>query len=102
MKPAGTAVAPSYDYFPDNGCSIAPSCLNCPLPFCRYDDPAGYLSWQQKQRRAQIQAVLSKTPSRVKGQALVLELAAACGIGERQAWRFLAAAKVERLVTGLP
>jgi DNA invertase Pin-like site-specific DNA recombinase len=32
------------DYFPeeheyrDEGCDLFPSCLNCPLPCCRYDD----------------------------------------------------------------
>ena len=93
MKPKGTASAPIYDYFPDKGCSVAPSCLNCPLPFCRYDDPDGYISWRQKQRRAQVQTVLSKTPSRVDRQALVLELAAACRVGERQAWRLLRTAR---------
>jgi hypothetical protein len=26
----------------DTGCEVAPSCLNCPLPLCKYDDPWGY------------------------------------------------------------
>ncbi len=25
----------------DSGCSVAPRCLACPLPRCRYDDPGG-------------------------------------------------------------
>ena len=25
-------------YYRDDGCSIAPECLQCPLPQCRYDD----------------------------------------------------------------
>ena len=28
----------SYIY-PDRGCDLAPSCLSCPLPRCKYDDP---------------------------------------------------------------
>ena len=24
---------------PDTGCSVSPSCLCCPLPLCKYDDP---------------------------------------------------------------
>jgi len=32
-------------YYPDTGCEIAPSCLRCPLPQCKYDLPA------QSQRR---------------------------------------------------
>lgn len=27
------------DHWADTGCSLAPSCLNCPLPVCRYDLP---------------------------------------------------------------
>lgn len=25
--------------YPDDGCDIAPSCLNCPLPVCKWDYP---------------------------------------------------------------
>lgn len=27
------------DIYADHGCSVAPSCLNCPLPVCKYDAP---------------------------------------------------------------
>lgn len=27
---------------PDTGCDVAPRCLACPLPMCRYDDPAWF------------------------------------------------------------
>ena len=30
------------DHYKDTGCSVAPACLKCPLPQCKYDDPAGY------------------------------------------------------------
>ena len=33
------------DNYPDTGCEIAPSCLRCPLPQCKYDLPV------QSQRR---------------------------------------------------
>ena len=26
-------------YYRDDGCNLAPSCLNCPLPVCKYDSP---------------------------------------------------------------
>ena len=26
----------------DSGCEVSPSCLECPLPACKYDDPAAY------------------------------------------------------------
>tara|TARA_Y100000310_G_scaffold133778_1_gene132762 strand:+ start:897 stop:1352 length:456 start_codon:yes stop_codon:yes gene_type:complete len=38
---AGVPKADLQDYFPyaDEGCSFAPSCLNCPFTACRYDGP---------------------------------------------------------------
>ena len=29
----------------DDGCEYSPSCLQCPLPVCKYDDPVGALRW---------------------------------------------------------
>ena len=26
-------------YYPDTGCNLSPSCLECHLPACKYDDP---------------------------------------------------------------
>ena len=36
-----------YYHYEDTGCEISSSCLNCPLPQCKYDDP----SWFQRHRR---------------------------------------------------
>ncbi len=33
--------------YPDDGCSVAPRCLACPLPVCRYDGAAGLLALAQ-------------------------------------------------------
>ncbi len=30
---------PEYCLYRDEGCELAPSCLNCPFPLCVYDDP---------------------------------------------------------------
>ena len=30
-----------------DGCDVSPSCLNCPLPRCKYDDPG----WIRRERR---------------------------------------------------
>lgn len=35
------------EIYQDRGCEISPSCLDCPLPQCRYDDPV----WFQRYRR---------------------------------------------------
>ena len=34
----------------DDGCQVSPSCLHCPLPKCKYDDP-GWYQRQLRQRR---------------------------------------------------
>ena len=30
---------PEYASYHDTGCELAPSCLECPLAICKYDDP---------------------------------------------------------------
>ena len=30
---------PETTNYPDTGCELAPSCLECPLALCKYDDP---------------------------------------------------------------
>jgi len=32
---------PEHIRYRDQGCDIYPSCLTCPLPRCRYDEPGG-------------------------------------------------------------
>lgn len=38
---------PEYYHYEDTGCEVSPSCLTCPLPQCKYDDP----TWFQRHRR---------------------------------------------------
>jgi len=38
MKPAQDLLPEHYRY-QDDGCDLFPSCLNCPFPQCRYDEP---------------------------------------------------------------
>ena len=40
-------VVPEFYHYEDNGCEVSDSCLNCPLPQCKYDDP----TWYQRNRR---------------------------------------------------
>lgn len=35
---------------PDDGCDVAPSCFECPLPDCKHADPAPYQRWRHSQR----------------------------------------------------
>ncbi len=38
---------PEFCHYEDTGCEVSASCLDCPLPQCKYDDP----EWFQRQRR---------------------------------------------------
>ena len=38
---------PEFFHYEDTGCEVSDSCLNCPLPQCKYDDPI----WYQRNRR---------------------------------------------------
>ena len=42
-----TDTVPEFFHYEDTGCEVSPSCLTCPLPQCKYDDPV----WFQKYRR---------------------------------------------------
>lgn len=39
--------ASEFYHYEDTGCEVSDSCLDCPLPLCRYDDP----TWFQRNRR---------------------------------------------------
>lgn len=34
-------------HYEDKGCQASPSCLTCPLPQCKYDDPASFNKLKQ-------------------------------------------------------
>ena len=38
---------PAFYYYEDNGCEVASTCLDCPLPRCKFDD----MEWFSKYRR---------------------------------------------------
>ncbi len=44
---ASIDVLPERFPYRDDGCDVYPSCLRCPLPQCKYDDPG----WLQRERR---------------------------------------------------
>ncbi len=39
-KPRSDAL-PENTHYHDSGCDLYPSCLRCPLPRCRYEEPGG-------------------------------------------------------------
>ena len=44
---ASVDMLPEKFPYRDDGCEIFPSCLRCPLPQCKYDDPG----WLQREKR---------------------------------------------------
>ena len=58
-----------YYHYEDTGCEVAPSCLRCPLPQCKYDDPV----WFQRHQRM---ARDLKVWSAMQSESLTVEAAA--------------------------
>lgn len=77
----------SADWFPykDEGCELCPTCLNCTLPLCKYDDPRG----EQVQLRRERNEAMRDARDR-EGLA-VWQVAERFEVCERTAWRVLAA-----------
>lgn len=53
---SGTQVdgSPEYADYPDTGCEVSPSCLACPLPQCKHDDPVWYQQYRRQGRDLRI------------------------------------------------
>jgi len=65
---------PEYCHYRDEGCEIADSCLNCPLPKCIYDEPGGKQHWLKKQRNKQIVGLFTTKGKGVKELALMFNV----------------------------
>ena len=67
----------------DTGCEIAPSCLQCPLPQCKYDNPR--LARREKRSERDRQVV---TAFRHGGMS-ALQVAALFGMSQRTVFRII-------------
>lgn len=85
MNPRGTAVIDGLHR--DDGCEVAPSCLRCPLPQCKYDDPTVYHLWLQESRDRKVIQV-----KRAENLTLA-QLAQHFEVSERTIQRILARAR---------
>ena len=76
-------VLPERFSYRDDGCEVSVSCLRCPLPQCKYDDPG----WLQRERlRERDQEVVSA----LREQGLsVAEAAARFSLSQRTVFRIL-------------
>lgn len=52
--PSRIDALPEYTDYQDTGCDLYPSCLSCPLPKCRYEDPGGAAAMLRTGRDANI------------------------------------------------
>lgn len=85
-RPARIDALPEYTDFADNGCDLYPSCLRCPLPRCRYDDPGGAPAMLRTGRDASILRV-------ARGGASVDDMARMFGLSRRTIFRVLRAGR---------
>ena len=84
-------VLPEQHQYRDEGCSVSPSCLRCPLPWCKYDDPAAYHRELRLNRDREVMQV-----KRDQGKS-VPQLARHFGLSERTIHRILERARVVTL-----
>ncbi len=66
----------------DDGCEVAPACLECPLPRCRYDEPGGLRGLLNESRDAEV------LQARSRGQTIG-EIATRFDISRRSVFRIL-------------
>ena len=79
-------VLPENTSYPDDGCEVAPRCVECPLERCRYEEPNGLLTVRMRERNPQIIAM------RADGASLE-DIAARFRLARRSVFRVLAGAK---------
>ena len=92
----------SLDYYEkfhqDNGCEVSTSCLACPLPACKHDNPLFYQRWRRQVRDRHIVRQMKQRGLSVSRAALVFQ------VTERTIFRIIARvrkeAQVQHLATG--
>ena len=56
-RPGKADALPEHLDYRDEGCDLFPSCLECPLPRCRYDVPGGVRTLVNRERDHQMRAL---------------------------------------------
>jgi hypothetical protein len=78
---------PEYTRYRDDGCDISESCLTCPLPRCRYEEPGGLRALLNESRDREIVQL------RLKGMP-VEALAGHFGISRRTVFRVIGSTRI--------
>lgn len=77
---------PEHAQYRDTGCEVAPACLKCPLPACRYELRGGLAAVRRQPRNRQVIA-LHQTGMSVEG------LSDHFGLSRRSIFRILASSR---------
>ena len=86
----------SQEYiYRDDGCEISRSCLSCPLPQCKYDDPRWYMEERRKERDRRV----LETKEREK--LSVSEVARRFELSPRTVFRILRRGSAGELMAGV-
>ena len=79
----GLDLPPEFCHYRDEGCDLANSCLNCPLPKCVYDEHGGKQRWLKKWRAKEMARLF------ITGGKGIKELALMFGVSQRTVQRAL-------------
>ena len=74
---------PERCQYRDEGCELASSCLRCPFPRCRYDEPGGVAAAVRTDRDAEMVRL------RRERRMAIAELARRFGVSKRSVHRIL-------------
>ncbi len=77
-------VLPEYFPYRDDGCDASASCLKCPLPTCKYDDPGLFHRERRARRDQQVQE------AHRRNGVTILDLSRRFHISQRTVHRILA------------
>ncbi len=82
LAPVRSDTLPENTRYKDDGCDVSSTCLDCPLPLCKYDDP-GWL--QRESRRTRDDEIFRLRRKRVP----VAEISRQFGISTRTVHRIV-------------
>ncbi|MCZ6539309.1 MAG: helix-turn-helix domain containing protein [Chloroflexi bacterium] len=82
LAPVRSDTLPENTRYKDDGCDVSSSCLDCPLPLCKYDDP-GWL--QRESRRTRDDEIFRLRQERIP----VAEISQRFGISTRTGHRIV-------------
>lgn len=80
---ASLELLPERYPYRDEGCEVSPSCLKCPLPQCKYDEPGWLQRQKQNERDSEVVAAL------LQGELSVKEAASRFALSQRTIFRIL-------------